>query len=92
MTITLGADLEKIVQEKVSNGGYNSPGDVLSAALRLLEAQDAEKLDALKRDIDNTTSQFDNGGYTTYSSASELVNEIKSEGRQRYNERKLKSA
>src|SRR5437899_12535076 len=91
MTVTLAPELEKIVNERLSSGNYDSPGDVVEAALRLLEAQDREKLAALRQDIAGSTEQFERGEYITYSSANELVNEIKAEGRRRIAYRAAKS-
>lgn len=47
MTIELGDYFDKFVEEKVAQGRYQSPGDVLRAGLRLLEEQEA-KLEALR--------------------------------------------
>jgi putative addiction module CopG family antidote len=92
MTVILAPELEKIVNERISTGSYDSPGDVVDAALRLLDAQDREKLEALRRDIAISTEQFERGDYTSYSSAKEFVEEIKTEGRQSFAERAAKSA
>ena len=45
MEVHLSDDLERLVQEKVASGLYRSPTDVISRALRVLDAQDQE-LDA----------------------------------------------
>src|SRR5438067_1727901 len=91
MTVTIAPDLEKIVNERISSGTYDSPGEVVHAALRLLEAQDRGKLDELRLDIAVSTEQFERDDCTSYSSAKELVEEIKNEGRQRFAQRAAKS-
>jgi putative addiction module CopG family antidote len=40
MDVHLGADLERLVQDKLASGRYRSPEDVISTALRALEEQD----------------------------------------------------
>ncbi len=75
--------MEKLVKEKVSTGAYESPGDVVREALRLLEQRDAEILEALRRDIAAASEQFDRGEFTTYSSSRELGEIIKAEARKR---------
>ena len=40
MNVNLTPDLEKIVQHKMKTGRYNSAGEVVSEALRLLEERD----------------------------------------------------
>jgi antitoxin ParD1/3/4 len=92
MTVTLAPELEKIVNERISTGIYDSPADVVDAALRLLDAQDRQKLEALRRDIAISKEQFERSDFTSYSSAKELVDEIKAEGRQLLAERTVKSA
>ena len=45
VTVSLSAELEDFVVRKVASGAFASPGDVLAAALRLLQERD--RLDAL---------------------------------------------
>ena len=40
MDVHLGADLERLVQDKLASGRYRSPEDVISTALRALEEHD----------------------------------------------------
>lgn len=40
MTLTLSPELEKLLQDRVASGRYNSPEEVLSSALWLLSARD----------------------------------------------------
>ena len=83
MAISLSPDIERLVTDKVSSGAYDSPGDVLREALRLLDARDAEKLDSLRRDLASSAEQFATGDFTSFSTAAELGAQIKSQGRQR---------
>jgi antitoxin ParD1/3/4 len=45
MVVHLSEDLERLVQRKVASGRYRSADEVVSTALRVLDAQDQE-LDA----------------------------------------------
>jgi antitoxin ParD1/3/4 len=49
-SIALGNHFQKFVQELVSQGRFGSPSEVIRAALRLLEEQDA-RLAALRKAI-----------------------------------------
>jgi len=51
MELTLDAESEQIVRRRVESGKYPSPGDVVSEALRLLEALDESELEELQREI-----------------------------------------
>jgi antitoxin ParD1/3/4 len=54
MPITVPADVEQIVEKKVASGLYDSPDEVMRAALSLLEEvdhDDSEQLVALRNDI-----------------------------------------
>lgn len=64
MNVSLTTQLEKLVQQKVSSGLYNSASEVVREALRLLEERDMLKelkLQALKKDIASGLEQADNG-------------------------------
>lgn len=50
MTVTLPAEIEKIVREKVSSGAYESADEVISKSVRLLEAKE-KGAEALRREI-----------------------------------------
>jgi len=64
MDVQLTPALEKLVQKKVKTGGYNSAGEVLEEALRLLEERDsvrAAQLKALRLRIDDGLASLDRG-------------------------------
>jgi antitoxin ParD1/3/4 len=62
MEITLPAELEEMVKEKVRTGEYASAADVVSEGLRLLEAEeDLQRFEALKRDIAAGIEEADRG-------------------------------
>ena len=66
MNVSLTTQLEKLVQQKVSSGLYNSASEVVREALRLLEERDMLKelkLQALKKDIASGLEQADNGEF-----------------------------
>jgi antitoxin ParD1/3/4 len=64
MNISLTPKLEKVVQDKVKSGLYTSSSEVIREGLRLLEERDrirAEKLEALKREVQLGVEQIERG-------------------------------
>jgi antitoxin ParD1/3/4 len=83
MNVSLTPALEKMVQQKVASGLYNSASEVIREALRLLAQNDKlqhAKLTALREDVEVGIRQLDNGQFTEYDekSARTLVKQIKS--------------
>ena len=84
MNVSLTPDLEEFVAQKVRSGLYNSASEVVREGLRLVHEQDqlrALKLENLRKEIQIGIDQLERGESRTYSSARELVDEIKAEGR-----------
>ena len=71
MTITLTAELEELINEKVKSGAYNSADEVIMASLRLLKAQE-EGMEALRREIMLGVEDIRQGRFTTYATDAEL--------------------
>ena len=64
MNVSLTPELEKLVQEKVKSGRYNSASEVMREALRLLEEQDqlrAISLEEARRKIAEGLMSLDRG-------------------------------
>ena len=64
MNVSLTPELEKLVQEKVKSGRYNSASEVMREALRLLEEQDqlrAIRLDEVRKTIAEGLESLDGG-------------------------------
>lgn len=64
MHVSLTQTLEKYVKDQVKTGLYNNASEVIREALRLkrqVEAYEAAKLDALRRDIDSAWRQAERG-------------------------------
>ena len=64
MNVSLTPALEKLIQEKVKTGLYNSASEVIREALRLLEEQDRlrrMKLEDLRKEIAVGINQADRG-------------------------------
>ena len=64
MNVNLTPRLEKLVQNKVKTGGYNSASEVVREALRLLEEHDkirAAQLTEFRRRIDQGLALLDRG-------------------------------
>jgi antitoxin ParD1/3/4 len=94
MNVSLTPELELMVNEKVQSGLYNSASEVIRDGLRLLKEQDDLKktrLDELRREVQKGLSQLERGEYKTFSSAAELIENVKVEGRKRLAEKKKKA-
>ena len=64
MNVSLTAQLESYVQQKVASGMYNSASEVMREALRLMAEKDAMqsiKLESLRNDIQQGLSALDSG-------------------------------
>lgn len=64
MNVSLTPELERLVAAKVKSGLYGSSSEVIRAALRLLqhaEADQAARLEALRRDVRVGIDQADRG-------------------------------
>ncbi len=95
MNISLTPELEKLVNEKVANGLYNSPSEVVCEALMLLKEQDTLKqmrLEELRKEVALGVEQMERGEFSTYDSSKALADEIKAEGRKRLSRRAKKKA
>jgi antitoxin ParD1/3/4 len=83
MNVSLTPALEKMVQEKVSSGLYNSASEVVREALRMMAQADrvnAAKLASLREDLKVGIRQLDSGQFEEFDSdsAKQLIDRIKS--------------
>ncbi len=72
MKVSLTPRIERFVQSKVESGRYNSSGEVVLEALRLLEQFDTvqeAKLEALRADIAQALGEVERGETVDYDSA-----------------------
>ncbi|CAN5819043.1 hypothetical protein BH20ACI4_BH20ACI4_17680 [soil metagenome] len=92
MDISLPPELEKIINEKVESGLYNSPSEVVRESLRLLQELDELKRirrDELRREIMLGRQQIRNGEFVEVKAselddfAEKLIREAKDEFGQR---------
>lgn len=88
MNVSLTPELEKLVQEKVTSGLYQTASEVIREALRLLKERDDQHA-ALREQIQRGLAQLDQGAYQEYTddTLKELGQEIKQRGRQRLADR-----
>ncbi len=94
MNVSLTPELEKLVNDRVKSGRYNSASEVVRESLRLLQDQDELKrirLDDLRREIMLGVDQIRNGQYKEYTvdQLEELGEEIIRRGIARREKRKL---
>lgn len=64
MNVTLTPELEKLVENKVQSGHYNSASEVVQEALRLMERQDelrTGQLNEFRERIDKSLAQAERG-------------------------------
>ena len=86
MNVSLGQELEKFINGKVSQGRYQTASEVVREALRLLEERDKVReahLKALRREIDVGLGDIRAGRVTDLD-----VQAIKREGRRMLRSRK----
>ncbi len=89
MNVSLTPELEKLVNDKVKSGRYNSASEVVRESLRLLQDHDDLKRirrDELRREIMKGVDQIRNGESITLRSKEDFDNfaaDIKRRGRER---------
>jgi antitoxin ParD1/3/4 len=96
LEVTLSPELARRIREKVETGMYDSPDEVVDAALRLLDDHDmnrARQLESLRREIAIGIEAADRGQVTEYDDESlkAFFASIKQEGRARLSGEREKS-
>lgn len=96
MNVSLTPELEKLVNDKVKSGRYNSASEVIRESLRLLQDHDELKrirLEELRREVMLGADQIRNGEGILLETAEdrrEFIEGIKREGRERLERRQIK--
>jgi antitoxin ParD1/3/4 len=92
MNVSLTKELERLVNEKVKSGMYQTASEVVREGLRLLRERD--KLETLRRDIQSGFDAIARGEFETYDekTSRDLAADIKRRGKQRLVELKRKTA
>ena len=73
--VNLTETQDKFVAEQLKSGGYTNASEVVRAGLRLLEQQaqeDATKLEALRRDVQEGIDAYERGDYTSLRSPEDI--------------------
>ena len=86
MNVSLTAELEQLVNEKVASGMYHSASEVIREGLRLLKERDELRrvqMDELRRDIMLGVEQVRAGRGKKYAGGAEVADAIKRRGRRR---------
>ena len=88
MNITLNRELERLVQEKVARGEYDTADDVVAEAVRRLideEQEDDADLDEIRAHIDAAEAEIDRGDYVEYDerTSRELAKDVHDRGLKR---------
>lgn len=84
MNISLTAELEQLVSDKVKTGMYQTASEVIREGLRLLNERD-HRLEALRRDIRVGFEAVDRGEFSEFDEVTvgELSERVKARGRKR---------
>ena len=91
MNVSLTAELEQLVNEKVASGMYHSASEVIREGLRLLKERDELRrvqMDEVRRDVMLGVEQIRAGRGKKYAGGAELADAIKRRGRQRSKKRR----
>ena len=90
MNISLTAELEQLVHDKVKTGMYQTASEVIREGLRLLRQRD-QCLEALRRDVQAGFDAVERGEYTEFDHGSigELSARVKARGRKKIVEEEL---
>ena len=86
MNVSLSAELEEFVNNRVKSGSYKSASDVIAQALRAFQEREATRsaeLDDLRKEIDIGIEQADRGECVPVD-----MKEIKAHARTVWNERR----
>ena len=81
MNVSLTPELERLINDKVDTGSYQTASEVVREALRLLKLRD-EGLVQLRRDVQAGFDQIERGEFAEYTarSASKLGSRVKARG------------
>lgn len=86
MNVSLTPELEKLINDKVASGLYNSASEVVRDGLRLLKERDELRriqIEELRRDVTLGMEQIRRGEGNKYDSGSSLAEKVKRRGRER---------
>ena len=89
VNVSLTAELEQLVNEKVASGMYHSASEVIREGLRLLKERDElrrVRREELRREIMLGAEQVRQGQDKKYAQGAELADEIKRRGREHMKE------
>lgn len=86
MNVSLTAELEKFVADKVASGRYTSASEVVREALRLLEREEKsreEQIAEFNRELKERLDAADRGEYVTSGEFEREVRELSAQRRKR---------
>jgi antitoxin ParD1/3/4 len=83
MNVSLTPELEKLVEEKVATGMYQTASEVVREALRLLHARDRDRLEALRHAVRAGFEEIEGGAFSEHDerAMSPLAAAVKRRGR-----------
>ena len=85
MNVSLTAELEQLVDDKVKTGMYQTASEVVREGLRLLRERD-QRVEALRQDIRGGFEAIERGEFSEHdaNSIQELSARIKARGQERF--------
>lgn len=85
MNVSLTPELERLVQDKVTSGLYQTASEVVREGLRLLKERDDRQTASLHDAVQEGLTQLEAGHYREYTEATlpDLAQEVKQRGRHR---------
>jgi antitoxin ParD1/3/4 len=92
MNISLTPELERLVNDKVKTGMYQTASEVIREGLRLLRERD-HRLEALRRDIRAGFEAVERGEYSDFdeSNIRQLAERVQARGRKRLEDEERKT-
>jgi antitoxin ParD1/3/4 len=83
MNVSLTPELERMVNNRVKSGMYQTASEVVREALRVLKERDSQV--ALRREVQEGFAQIDRGEYEEYDehTIKNLVSDIEARGKKR---------
>lgn len=94
MNVSLTPELEKLIEDKVKSGLYNSASEVVRAGLRLIKQQDEEhqaKLAELRHKVQIGIDAANRGDIHEYDSLEDFSKDIKARSRELLAQRRKES-
>lgn len=76
MSVTLSSETESLIAERITQGGYSTPDDVVRAALQVLRQVEADQIDdAQASELRSSVEQMGRGEVVDWPTVSAILRE-----------------